>query len=116
MTKAAAQAREAFRAGWYVNAAVDDQPPEYLSACEEVDWAEYQRAILTDHQSAATPAVSDIREFMGHAPTHCTICGARWGDGCKPPCINAPATWGPGPTEEEAEALCAADERKAEGR
>lgn len=34
--------------------------------------------------------MSDIREFMGHAPTHCTICGSRWGDGCKASCINSP--------------------------
>lgn len=55
--------------------------------------------------------MTDIREFMGQAPTHCTICGSRWDDGCAPPCINAPATWGPPPTEEEADALCAEDER-----
>lgn len=60
--------------------------------------------------------MGDIREFTGHAPTHCTICGAKWEQGCKPPCINAPATWGPMSTEDEADALCSADERKAEGR
>lgn len=42
--------REAFRAGWYVNAAADDDsgdlPPDYqnyLKGCEEVDWQEYQK-------------------------------------------------------------------------
>ena len=59
--------------------------------------------------------MTDIREFMGHTPTHCTICGARRfaGEMCKPPCINAP---GGLPTEEDAERLCAEDERRAEGR
>lgn len=60
--------------------------------------------------------MTDIREFMGYAPTHCTICGAKRPERCKLPCINAPATWGPLPTEEEADALCAADERRGEGR
>jgi hypothetical protein len=60
--------------------------------------------------------VTDIREFMGRPFTHCTMCGAKWEAGCKPPCINAPGTWGPLPTEEEADRLCAADERRAEGR
>jgi len=39
-----AAAREAFRAGWYINAAVDDQPADYLKGCEEVDWSEYAKA------------------------------------------------------------------------
>ena len=38
--------RDAFRAGWYINAAVDDQPAEYLEGCEEVDWQEYRKTKL----------------------------------------------------------------------
>jgi hypothetical protein len=41
--------RKAFKAGWLVNAAVDNCTPEYLAGCEEVDWLEYQKA------SALTP-------------------------------------------------------------
>lgn len=36
------------------------------------------------------PEVCDDRQFYGHAPTHCTICGSRWETPCKPWCINAP--------------------------
>jgi hypothetical protein len=43
-------AREAFRAGWYINAAVDDQPADYLKGCEEVDWSEYAEAALAGSQ------------------------------------------------------------------
>jgi hypothetical protein len=34
--------RAAFRAGWYVNAATEDQSAEYLAECEDADWREYQ--------------------------------------------------------------------------
>lgn len=34
-------AREAFRAGWYVNAAVGEQQAEYLANCESADWLEH---------------------------------------------------------------------------
>ena len=37
--------REAYREGWYVNAAVEDQPAEYLAGCEDVDWRESKAAL-----------------------------------------------------------------------
>ena len=43
-------AREAFRAGWYINAAVDDHFADYLKGCEEVDWSEYAKAALAPEQ------------------------------------------------------------------
>jgi hypothetical protein len=50
--------RSAYREGWYVNAAVDDQPAEYLAECEEVDW-QMSRA------RAAIEPPSDVGVIVG---------------------------------------------------
>lgn len=36
--------REAFKAGWYVNATTE-QPTDYLEGCEQFDWEEYRRGL-----------------------------------------------------------------------
>jgi hypothetical protein len=39
--------REAFKAGWYVNADTD-QPADYLKGCEEVDWHEHAKTFAAE--------------------------------------------------------------------
>jgi len=58
-------AREAFRAGWYINAAVDDQPADYLKGCEEVDWSEYAKASpLSSTNQLPPPQAADRIEQL----------------------------------------------------
>ena len=60
-----AAAREAFRAGWYINAAVDDQPADYLKGCEEVDWSEYAKASpLSSTNQLPPPQAADRIEQL----------------------------------------------------
>jgi hypothetical protein len=57
--------RAAFRAGWYVNAAAE-QPADYLSGCEEVDWKDYAK-------SAEVPTEKSTASWLWA----CTGCGSQ---------------------------------------
>jgi len=67
------EVREAFRAGWLINAIPPDEHPagpDYVWGCEEVDWQEYRQSMYAPSRPRSMPGlVSSYPKTGNHTET-----------------------------------------------